>query len=175
MLDKLSRSLDYAENLSAAIGGLLLVGGMLSVVLEVLSSYFFNYSLLWVHEVSEYILLYIPFLGAAWLLRTNGHIKVDILEQFLSKRIQNIMDVFIALVGMLVSGILVWYGFINTLDNYTRSINSLTVLEIPQVYVVMIIPIGSVLLLMEFMRKLYQSILAAKVSSSHRMDRSFEG
>lgn len=172
MLHNLSKGLDAAENFFAAIGGILLLGGMFIVVLEVLSTYFFNYSLLWVNEISEYILLYIPFLGGAWLLRLNGHVKVDILEQFFPQRLQKFLDIVICLIGILISAILIWYGWLNTIDNYTRGVNSLTLLEIPQVYVVMIIPIGSILLFLEFVRKLYQTIVIETVPSNENIEHS---
>ena len=172
MLHKLSKGLDAVENFFAAIGGILLLGGMFIIVLEVLSTYFFKYSILWVNEISEYILLYIPFLGGAWLLRLNGHVKVDILEQFFSSRFMRFLDIIICLIGILISTILIWYGWLNALDNYIRGVNSLTLLEIPQVYIVIVIPVGGVLFLLEFVRKFYKAIVIETVPSKENVKHS---
>ncbi|RXT08038.1 TRAP transporter small permease [Ammoniphilus sp. CFH 90114] len=165
MLYGLSKALDWAENTFALIGGALLVFSMFSIAAEVISRYFFNYSLIWVNEISEYILLYIPFTGAAWLLRQKGHVTVDLIDQFLSERMKVLNNVFISLIGLFVSGILIWYGFTTMMDILARDIRSLSVLQIPQAYVIVIIPLGSLLMFLEFTRMLYRSVSATKEQS----------
>lgn len=162
LLHRLSRVLDYIENVLAYIGGILLAISTITVVMEVISRYLFNYSFLWVNEISEYILLYIPFLGAAWLLRSNGHITVDILEEIMSSRLRYFSDILIAMVGILICIIIVWYGTLTTFDVLYRDVRSLTTLQIPQVYVMAIIPLGTFILMLEFIRKLYRTILMQK-------------
>jgi TRAP-type C4-dicarboxylate transport system permease small subunit len=158
MLKKLYRALDIAENAFAFLGCALLLVATGTVVLEVASRYFFQHSFVWVNELNEYILLYIPFLAAAWLLRQNGHITVDILDEKLSPRWRLILDILIACVGIFVSAIFVWYGTAATIDAWERDVRSLTVLKTPQVFVFVIIPAGSLLLLLEFSRKLVNAI-----------------
>ncbi|WP_041965091.1 TRAP transporter small permease [Mesobacillus selenatarsenatis] len=162
MLHRLSRVLDFTENVLAYIGGILLAISTITVVMEVISRYLFNYSFLWVNEISEYILLYIPFLGGAWLLRSNGHITVDILEELMSSRLRFLSDILIAIVGILICIIIVWYGTLTTFDVLYRDVRSLTTLQIPQVYVMAIIPLGTFILMLEFIRKLYRTILMKK-------------
>lgn len=158
MFRLLSKGLDWTENALAFIGGVLLVFSMLSIAAEVVSRYFFHHSFIWVNEISEYILLYIPFLGAAWLLRINGHVTVDLIEGFLSGPLKRMSNIFIGVIGLFVSLVLVWYGIVNTIDIMERDIKSLSVLEIPQVYVIVIIPIGSLVLLLEFIRMIYRNL-----------------
>jgi len=159
MLGKLSRGLDYAENALAFFGGCLLIFATFSVALEVISRYAFNHSFMWVDEINEYILLYIPFTGAAWLHRHKGHVSVDIFESMEFPRMHKVMDLLIAAVGMGICAVLVWYGTTTTIDIFERDIRSLTTLEIPQVYVDIIIPVGSLLLLFEFARSFYRTSL----------------
>jgi C4-dicarboxylate transporter DctQ subunit len=167
MLDQLSKGLDYIENVFAFIGAILLAFATITVVMEVVTRYFFNYSFMWVNEISEYILLYIPFLGAAWLLRSNGHITVDIIEELLSRRLRYISDIFIALVGIFICIIFVWYGAITTADVFNRDIRSLTVLQTPQVYVVIVIPVGAFVLMLEFIRKLHRTIMHVEITQEN--------
>jgi TRAP-type C4-dicarboxylate transport system permease small subunit len=154
----LSKGLDLAENIFAFLSGILLLISVLSVTLEVASRFFFNQSFVFVSELNEYILLFMPFLAAAWLLRQNGHITVDLLDRVLPQRVLTVLNVFIAFVGFVVSGFLVWYGTVVALDAYQRDLLSLTVVQFPQVYVLAVIPLGSLLLLLEFIRKGYRVI-----------------
>lgn len=154
----LSKGLDLAENLFAFLSGILLLVSVLSVTLEVASRFFFDQSHVSINELNEYILLFVPFLAAAWLLRHNGHITVDLLDRVLPGSVLRALNVFIAIVGVLVSGFLVWYGTLVTLDAYQRELISMTVVQFPQVYVLAVIPLGSLLLVLEFIRKGYRVI-----------------
>jgi TRAP-type C4-dicarboxylate transport system permease small subunit len=42
------------------------------VAAGIATRYFFNYPLPWVTEIAEYILLYIPFLVGAWVLKKDA-------------------------------------------------------------------------------------------------------
>lgn len=154
----LSKGLDLAENFFAFLSGILLLISVLSVTLEVASRFFFNQSFVFINELNAYILLFVPFLAAAWLLRHNGHITVDLLDRVLPETVLRILDVLIVIVGIVVSGFLVWYGTLVTLDAYQRDLLSLTVVQFPQVYVFAAIPLGSLLLVLEFIRKGYRVI-----------------
>ena len=158
MLKHWSTYLDFLEKKSFEIGYLLIIFSMLSVVLEVISTNVFNHSFLWVNEISEYILLYIPFLGAAYLLRQHGHITVDILEHFISVQRVHLLDVAVLVLCTLMSLCLLVFSAIHSVDTYQRDLTSMTLLEIPQIYVVIIIPYGSALLSCECIRQLYQRL-----------------
>jgi TRAP-type C4-dicarboxylate transport system permease small subunit len=105
-------------------------------------------------EMNEYSLLYIPFLGAAWLLRSNGHITVDILDNLLSDKPKFVLNIAVCLLGIAMSAVLFWYGAIISLEMLAGDIRSLTALKFPQFYVLSVIPIGSFVLMLEFLRKL---------------------
>jgi len=157
-LGKLSKSLDAVENSFAFIGGILLVFNTLTVVMEVLFRYIFNISFVWVMEINEYILLYIPFLGAAWLLRINGHITVDLLSDILNLKLKKFFDIIITSIGVIVSAVLIIYGTLETIELLLLDRRSQTILEFPLVLVTCIIPLGSFVLLLEFIRKFYRII-----------------
>ncbi len=158
----LGKSLDRIEDFFAFLGGILLVVAVLSVVFQVIARYFFNLSFIWINEVNEYILLYVPFLGAAWLLRHNGHVTVDLVVQILPPRIKKVSDVLVAALGSIVSATLLWYGTVVTIQAYTRGTVSTTASQIPQVYLYIVIPVGALLLLLEFIRMAFNSATGAE-------------
>ena len=73
------------DSLAAMAGGLILFACLI-VSYEVFMRYFLNSPTSWTLEISEYCLLWITFLGTAWLLREDGHVKVDLLSDRLKAR-----------------------------------------------------------------------------------------
>ncbi|HZG64298.1 MAG TPA: TRAP transporter small permease [Rubrobacteraceae bacterium] len=153
----LGKSLDRIEDIFAFLGGILLVVAVFSVVFQVIARYFFGLSFIWINEVNEYILLYVPFLGAAWLLRHNGHVTVDLLVRVLPPRIKKASNILVAALGIIISAVLVWYGTSVTMEAYARGTVSTTSTQLPLVYLLVVIPVGSLLLLFEFIRKAFNS------------------
>ncbi|MEQ8695869.1 MAG: TRAP transporter small permease subunit, partial [Bauldia litoralis] len=85
-MKKLLRILDRIEDAMSVGAVLLLVAITVAVCVEVFMRYVLNDPLVWVVEMSEYALLYICFLGAAWALREGNHVRVDIFLSAFSTR-----------------------------------------------------------------------------------------
>lgn len=126
---------------------------MLSVCGGVVMRYFLHRPLFWVLDISEVILLYITFLGTAWVLKQEGHVKVEIVISRLKPRVQAIFGILSSIIGIVISGVLVWYGSQVTRDYFLRGILEPTVLELPVAPILAIIPLGSVLLFVQFLRR----------------------
>lgn len=159
MIRKMSETLNWIENFLFFLGGLLIVFSMLTIAMEVISRYFFDYSFIWVNEINEYILLYIPFLGGAWLIRENAHVTIDLIEGYLSRKMKKLNHLFIAAIGIFICIALLWYGLQSVVDSFARDMRSISVIQVPQVYVLAIIPVGSFVMLLEFIRMFYQNAI----------------
>ena len=146
---------DAILNVFAFLSALLLAFIMLSICLEVIMRYFLNRPLVWVIEMSEYALLYITFLGTAWLLRREGHVTVDILLVRLNPKNQAALGFFSSIIGIIISLVFIWYGSDVAWDHYQRGVFKPTVLQFPTAPILAIIPIGSVILAMQFIRRGY--------------------
>ena len=144
---------DKLMNLMIFAAGLILMFIMLSVCLEVILRYFFDRPQMWVTEVTECLLLYITFMGAAWLLREDGHVKVDVLLNRLKPRVLAVLGVIGSLIGLFVSLTLTIYGFSVTWDYFQRGMYTPTAMEIPVSAIIVIIPVGSLMLLIQFIRR----------------------
>lgn len=152
-MKRLLAILDRTMNGMIFLAGLLLVFIMLSVCLEVIMRYFLNRPQVWVTEVIECLLLYITFLGSAWLLREEGHIRVDVVINRVGRRTGALFGIIGSIIGLFVSLTLAVYGFRLTWDYFLRGIYTPTALEIPVSAVLIIIPVGSFVLLLEFVRR----------------------
>lgn len=149
----------------AALGCILLLFITVLVCVEVFSRYFFDYSFIWVNEITEYSLLYITCLGGAWLLRKSGHITIDIIDFVPSEILHRIIQIFVPIAGIIVSGIITWYGILTTVDLYERNVTSVTTLATPQVYIYVVIPVSFFVIMLEFIRMLYFAVVSKSVNN----------
>lgn len=144
---------DHTMNVMSFLACLILVFIMLAVSLEVVLRYFFNHPLVWVTEVTECLLLYITFLGAAWLLREEGHVKVDVIVNRLKPNKTAFFGILTSMIGAFVSIILTVFGFKLTWHYFQRGMYTPTAMEIPVSIIIVIIPIGSLMLFVQFLRR----------------------
>jgi TRAP-type C4-dicarboxylate transport system permease small subunit len=136
------------------IAGALLIFSTVGTCIDVILRYCFNRPIHWMLEITEYIMLYIPFLGAALVLKEDGHIRVDILINHFSDRMRTWMNVITSLVGGLVMLTYTVFGGQVTLDYYKRGIPSLESLKTPMFLILMIIPIGGFFFTTQFFRQM---------------------
>ena len=64
------------------LAGILLWGQMVIVNIEIVSRYF-GRPTTWVAEISSILVLWIPFMIGGWVLRREGHVKMDLLIDLL--------------------------------------------------------------------------------------------
>lgn len=147
------RVLDWVLAAAAVLAGLLLAAGIGTVLFEIAARNLFDVSYPWVFEINEYILVYVPFLAAAWVLRKGGHVTVDLIESVLPARVLRVSDVLIAAVGATGCAVIAWFGYVLTSAAHSQGRVSLTVTQIPDVYVLSALPIGALLLVAEFVRQ----------------------
>jgi C4-dicarboxylate transporter, DctQ subunit len=128
-----------------------------SVCAELFMRNLFNRPQIWSVEVSEYAMLYITFLGAAWLLREDGHVRIDILFDLLKPRGQALLNCITFLFGVIVCSVLVFYGTRATWLHFQKGLHTFTALTLLKWPFLMVIPFGSLLLLMQFIRSARRS------------------
>ncbi|MFC1868811.1 TRAP transporter small permease [Thermodesulfobacteriota bacterium] len=127
---------------------------MLAICAHVVMRYIFNYPLNWTIDVSSILLLYATFLGAAWLLRDEGHVSVDVVNSFLKQRHQYLLQVVNSAICALVCAIITFYGVIETVSVWKLDLIVDMPLEPPKWVAIIIIPFGSILLFIQFLRRI---------------------
>jgi C4-dicarboxylate transporter, DctQ subunit len=150
---KIGRIIDIILVGFAWFSGVLMIFSLVSVCIDVVMRYFFNSPSGWILQISEYILLYIPFLSAAYVLKEDGHIKVDIILNFLNKKAEAMLNTVTSILGALVLFILTYYGVIVTFDFYVRKVPTLKYLKIPEFLVIIVIPVGCFMFALQFIRR----------------------
>lgn len=152
-----SRAFDRLEDALAVAAGALIVFALVSVGVDVVSRYFFNRPLSWVFEVTEYILLFVPCLGMAWLARHDGHVIVDIATSRMPPRARTRLASVVAAVTALVCAFIAWWGGVATLESYRARAIIENVLQTPQYLIYAAMPVGFALCAIEFARKVLRA------------------
>ena len=153
----LDRLLDYL----AIIAGILVAFMMLSVTYEVIVRNL-GHPTLWVQEIAEISLLYITFLGIAAVARKGAHVKMDAVVKRFSLKTQAFFAIVYSAIAIVVSWVFLWYGSRVTLSFFQRGIHEETMLELPVAPILIIIPIGGFIMLLQFFRQIYLDIMKWK-------------
>ena len=154
ILTKLSAAWDRFLDVSMVISAMAVVLASLFTLSDIASRQFFASALGWAIEISEYCLLYLAFFGAAWLLREDGHVKVEVVVEVLSARNQALLGVATSIVGVLVTGVLAYFATTTTLDEYLAGTKMYESPLKPPLYPLLIpIPVGAASLCIQFMRR----------------------
>jgi C4-dicarboxylate transporter DctQ subunit len=146
---------DRIIDLTMILAAVLLFFVTFSVGAEVFLRYFLGRPTIWVTEVAEYTLLYITFLAVAWVLRREGHVKMDLVLNRFSPKTQSMVNAITSLAGTLVCFILTWFGAKTTWYFFQGGYPTPTPLRVPKFIIVAIIFFGSFLLFIQFLRRTY--------------------
>lgn len=157
------------DRLLAALAflGALLMGGMaLWVTYEVLMRYFLQSPTSWAVDLSEYAMLWAAFLAAPWVLRREGHVRVEVFVERATPARQRALGVFTSILGALGCAIITWQGTSAVWDFYVRGTTMAREWQVPQFAVYLVIPIGAALLTVEFVRRARRYFRAAEGEAS---------
>ena len=153
LFSMVTRIYERTIDIAAFLAGVLLIFLMLSVTLEVTLRYFWGRPTSWVVEIAGYILLFITFLVAAWVLKREGHVKMDLVLSLFSMKTQSLVNAITSLISALICLVLTWVGAKAAL--YFIGYQTPTVLMLPKSMIISIIFIGSFLLFIQFLRRAY--------------------
>ena len=147
------RIFDAVLDTGAVLAGALVLGAMLVTSVKVVFRYVLRQGLIGVDQLSGLLLLYIAFLGAGWVLRHEGHVTVDLLVGRLGPGARRRLEVVNSLIGAAICFVLAWYGTVEVVDSWRRGILIPAELEIPRVVNLAVIPLGCLLLALQFVRR----------------------
>jgi TRAP-type C4-dicarboxylate transport system permease small subunit len=136
----------------------ILVALVASVALEVVMRYFFNRPTRWVVEFSEYALLWVAFLGGAWVLREEAHVKVEMLVEILPPRTREITHIITSLVGMMTCALFCWVSTAFIVELYDSGEVLFRSIQVKKWAVMSVMAPGLLLLTLQFMRRALRAV-----------------
>ena len=83
---------------------------------EVCLRYFFRSPTIWTSELCSYIFGGASLLGGAYIMRQDGHIRMDIIRSRLPARGRAVLDILTLTFTFLFCFVLAWKGFLNAWD-----------------------------------------------------------
>jgi TRAP-type transport system small permease protein len=80
------------------------------VFANVVSRYLFNYSIIWVEELTRYMMVWVGFIGSGLVLRFGAHIAVDAFQDLLPTRAAQALRALIVVILAATFVALAWLG-----------------------------------------------------------------
>jgi C4-dicarboxylate transporter DctQ subunit len=167
-LKRLGRVFDQINIIMVIISALFILGLTFIVGADITLRYLFYKPLGWVKEVSEYILVVLGFLVAAWILKDDGHVKMDLVLTKVSPRVQTMMNIITSFISVIVVLIITWFSLRVTVQFYQTKLLTPSVLEPPKWILLTPIFVGSLLLAIQFIRRTYAFICKWKTLSKQK-------
>ena len=157
------KALDRVCTFFAVLAGLIIIFVTLSIGYSILSRATGLPSAIWVVQFNEYALLWMTFLGTAWLLSRKKHISVHIFLQRLNEKNKKIFTAVHALMGTVLCGVLCWFTAFTTIEKIGRNVIDVQAVDVPIGYVLIVIPLGFMLLFLQFVRNLVDAVRATRI------------
>jgi len=154
----ISRWIDYSSDTGGVIAAVCLMGVTCIVALEVVMRYIFNSPTTWVSEMSVYLCMAIGLLGAAYALKNDSHFSITIVIDRLTAKNRRRMKIVTHLMGLAYSAVFVYKGAAMSWFSYDIEDVSTGLLEVPLWIPWLLVPIGGLLLSLQFINKLADEI-----------------
>lgn len=155
------RRLSVIDSVVEVVGNItsLLFVPMTSCILaEMILRYIFNSPTIWANETAQYLFGYLFLLGGAYTLKYNGHIRVEVLFMYLSRKGQLILSLISYPFTLVYLIAVVWYSGAKALDSMLSLERAFSVWE-PYLFPVLIaVPIGGALMLLQCLLMLIRDI-----------------
>lgn len=158
-MERFWRFFDKLSDLMAALAGVILVFITAAVCYTIGMRFLFRKTTIWIIPMTEYALLWIVFLGTTWLLREGGHITTDVLYVHLGQKTKDYLNFIMAVIGALACALLLSLGIIHLCDCMVHSVTDVRAITVPKSAVFIIIPIGSILLMIQFFRTAWTKLI----------------
>ena len=149
----LTRLFDRILLAGGILSGCVLIIIMLIVTVKVIFRYVLHEGLIGVDLLTGTLLVYMTFLGAAWVLKHDKHVVLDVILNQASPNCARWMRITNSLLGAAICLVVVVFGTWESINSFQRGILIPAEIEIPRVVNLWIIPAGCLLLCCQFLRR----------------------
>lgn len=149
-LRNMEKIINTLSHVGSVVGGLFTAAMTLAVTLAVVFRYVFNRPIGWSEEISTYLMIWAAFLGAAYTLKEDAHIGVDLLLSRLPEKRKTPFLLFHCAVGLIFCSLLFWKGV--ELVGFSLRLNNRSIaIDFPLFIPQLAVPVGAALLLLQFL------------------------
>lgn len=169
-MEKFIRICDRLSEYTGWVAGVMLLGGLALVILEILARTLFSATLYITEEYSGYLMAAITFLALAYTLKDKGHIRMTFLHSVVKGKGRVALDMYAFAAGMVVSAVITFTTarfFWDSVVSQTRSMQiSETYLAIPQFFM----PLGALVLTIQFAAELGRSLVIYRTGKTEELE-----
>src|SRR4030042_1255388 len=155
-LKKLFKIFDWILEGIGFLSGLIVIAMMVSVTYDVFMRYFLSRPTIWIIDSTGFAMIFFTSLGAAWVLKGDGHIKIDFVVYRLGFRLRAAIDCITSIVCLLACILFFYWSLRITWDIYRGGDMLIESFSIPQHIVYWQIVAGALLLCLQFGRRIWQ-------------------
>jgi TRAP-type C4-dicarboxylate transport system permease small subunit len=136
------------------------MAALISLFVNVVLRYGFNYSLAWSEELVREVIIYTTFIGSCVAVRQRSMIKIDASVQLIP-RLKVPLTFFSHLVTVIFAFVMLIYGWKMAMLQL-QTMQKTIILKIPYVYLYMILPLMGGLMLIRTLQAVYADIQALR-------------
>lgn len=133
---------------------------LLSLFVNVILRYGFNYTLAWSEELVREVIIYTTFIGLGAAVKNRSMIKIDALVQ-LVPRLKRPLNYFSNFVTIIFALMMLYFGW-KMAELQVMTDQKTIVLQIPLVYLYAIIPVMGATVLLRTIQVIYQDYMEGK-------------
>ncbi len=148
----------YLFQISAVLGQALIFGMTLLITIDVLGRATIGKTTLVATEISGYALVAIVFLGLAYTLRMERHVRIELVTRKLPLRRQQQLEIAVLILSMVFIGWFTWATWGPVKVNYIQNHVSITYLHAPMWIPYLFVPVGAGLLALGFLIEIIAKI-----------------
>lgn len=158
----LSRSLDALGKFGEAIENVLLLLLLLGMIglsaAQILLRNFFDIGFFWSDEVLRMLVLWIALTGAVAASRSDKHIAINLLDNFLSPRVLPVARLVTHAFSVGICGLLTWFSLQFALT--TREYGDVVLSDTPAWLLQLVLPLGFGLMTYRYLLYCFKDIMA---------------
>jgi C4-dicarboxylate transporter, DctQ subunit len=141
--------------------GLLGAAAMLIGLAQVVGRYIApRYAISWAEEVIVYLIVWGIMLAASQLVRTDGHVRPDLVLRAVPPRVQRWMEVVNCIAALAFCVGLAWYGWSIVMTSWQLDERSSSDLQFPIWLYSAAVPTGAILMTGRYLIRLYRYLFA---------------
>ncbi|WP_371346025.1 TRAP transporter small permease subunit [Ancylobacter sp. IITR112] len=158
MVSLFLRAVDLLSKVAALLAGLLLIAAMLVICEMIFLRYVFRAPTIWQTDFVVFTATAAMFLGAPYVLKTRGHVGVDVIELSLAPRPRRVLGILGALLGLLFAVLMTIASTIFFHEAYVNEWRTSTVAAITLWIPLLPLPVSFALLSLQYVAELIRRL-----------------
>lgn len=150
------RLIDWLSEASGYLSALAILLATIIIVYQVIIRYILGSSTVWQTQMAIYLILFTTFVGAAYGLKHDAHVGIDLIYQKLPTRGRALLKIITSFFSLLLTIITAWKAWEMWYQATTLGWKASTVWAVPLTYPYFILPLGMTLVSLQFIVIIYE-------------------